>query len=79
MKRSMLAATAVAVLLAAAGCGGGGSDSPAVKTPAAPAAPGASVDPNSNNVITGPINQAKKVAGQQEQHDQQLQSSGGNG
>mgnify|MGYP005815187779 CR=1 FL=1 len=70
MKRAVAAGTAVAALLLAGACGSGGGDDPAVR---APAAPGASVEPSSNNVITGPINQAKRVAGQQEQHDQQLE------
>ncbi|HET7488971.1 MAG TPA: hypothetical protein VFJ85_13660 [Acidimicrobiales bacterium] len=55
-------AAAFSALLAA--CGGGGGSS----APAAP--PGANVDPNSGNVITGPINKAKDVAGEQESHDQ---------
>ncbi len=70
MKQAILAA-GVAALLLAGGCGGGGGDDPAVKAPPPPA-PGANVDPSSNNVITGPINQAKKVAGQQEQRDREL-------
>lgn len=51
--------------LAVGGCGGSDDSQP-------PASPGANVDPTSDNVITDPINRAKRTAEQQEERDQQI-------
>jgi hypothetical protein len=67
--RPLAAAGLVAALFALGACGGGakpnGASSPASS------APGANVDPNANGTFTGPINQAKRVAGQQSQQSAQ--------
>ena len=67
-----MAITAVlaALVLGSGACGGGSK--PASTTPTSTVAPGANVDPNANGAVTGPINQAKKAADQQEQYDQQM-------
>ena len=64
------AAVLAALLLGTAACGGGSK--PATTTPTTTPAPGANVDPNANGTFTGPINQAKRTAAQQEQYDQQM-------
>jgi hypothetical protein len=67
--RPLAAAGLVAALLAVGACGGGAKPSGASPPPSS--APGANIDPNANGTFTGPINQAKRVAGQQTQHDAQ--------
>lgn len=52
-------------------CGGGGSG-----TGRTPAAPAASIDPSSDNVITGPVNRARAAADAQEAHDRQVEQTG---
>lgn len=79
-RRAVLVLVAVVSAGFAGACGGGGG----AQTPAAPAvtvapAPGAAIDPSSNNVITGPINQARTVAGQASAHEQQLDQQTGTG
>ena len=70
-----LGACAVSLFGACGGGSGGagaGSSSASTTTPA----PGANVDPNSTGYIGGPVNKAKAVANQSEQHDAQVEQQG---
>jgi hypothetical protein len=77
--RRRRAAPALAAALGAAllgACGGSGGGPGAGATPAAPAA---AIDRSSGNVITGPVNRARTVAGDQEAHDRALEEQSGGG
>ena len=80
-RRTAAAAAAVATLLGGCGGGGGGGATEAPAAPAAateaPAAPAAAVDPSSDNVITGPVNQAREAAEAQEAHDRAIDGAVG--
>ncbi len=78
IRRLVLLAAVAAVGTALGACGStGGGASPSPST--TQQAPGANVDPNSNNVITGPVNKAKSTVDQQNQqlYQEQQQTGGG--
>jgi hypothetical protein len=52
-------------------CGGGASTS--TPTTTVPPDPGASIDPDGNGVLTGPVNAAKRTSDAQDQRTQQLE------
>lgn len=78
IRRLGLAACVATIGVVAGACaatGGGGASTPPSTTQPAP---GANVDPNSNNFITGPVNKAKSTVQQQNQQlNQEQQQSGG--
>ena len=72
MRRALAAAGLILVLVlggGACGGGGGGAGSSDAETSNEPAA---NVDPESDNFITGPVNQTKQVADDVEARNQQL-------
>jgi len=76
-RRAVLALLVVTAAVAAGACSGGSSAKTSPSTPAAP--PAAHIDPNANGTFTGPINQARRTAGQQDEQQRQLDSQTGNG
>ncbi|MGI8684068.1 MAG: hypothetical protein ACR2MO_03030 [Acidimicrobiales bacterium] len=65
--RSLLAVGALACAGWLGACGGEAAEQPA--------APAAAVDPSSDNVVTGPVNQARETAEAQEAHDRRLEQA----
>jgi hypothetical protein len=68
--RRLLAAAVISVSLAGAlgACGGGG---PKAQTPAQP--PATSIDRNAGGVVGTPVNRARNVVGQLNQHESELE------
>ncbi len=62
-----------AALAGAVVLGGCGDDKPAApEASTVPAPPAANIDPNADGVITGPINRARRTAGDAERRSQEV-------